>query len=168
MQPGPLVIARLSNRRHVSDGRQLFARVCALALCGGLVLLPARKSAASATSAAALTVSKRALQAYRAKRYQEAAGLYRAAWMTHHKELRYLYNAARAAQLAGLLRQSQRDYVDYLMKVKGHGSAVRKARVHLEEVRAALRAQRAAIRRAKGPTTTASGARGRVQRPERR
>ena len=124
---------------------------------------PAQVTLASETTSAALTVSKQALHAYRAKRYKEAATLYRAAWHTHKSELRYLYNAARAAQLAGLLHDSQRDYVDYLMKVPGDDPAVRKARVHLEEVRAALRTQRAALKRANSagrlPASSNCGAR---------
>ncbi len=119
------------------------------ALCGLLCLALAsaglpRTAAASDTSAAALTVSNRALQAYRAGRYKQAAVLYRAAYHTHPSELTYLYNAARAAQLAGLLKDSERDYVAYLMKAEPGSPAVSKARVHLTEIRAALRAKRSA------------------------
>ena len=111
--------------------RRVFSALLALGLALGTVTAPARLALASETTSAALTVSKQALHAYRAKRYKEAATLYRAAWHTHKGELRYLYNAARAAQLAGLLQDSQRDYVDYLMKVPRDDPAVAKARVHL-------------------------------------
>ncbi|MCO4762097.1 MAG: hypothetical protein KC502_11370 [Myxococcales bacterium] len=102
---------------------------------------------ASETSSAALTVSRQALEAYKAKRYKQAATLYRAAWHTNPGELTYLYNAARAFQLAGFLKDSERDYVNFLMKAPAKSAAVTKARKHLDEVRRARRKRREANKR---------------------
>lgn len=132
---------RITPRPQISMLRTLIA----LVIIASMTLSSARFAHASAPSSAALTVSKQALMAYRAKRYKDAAALYRAAWHTHRSELRYLYNAARAAQLAGFLKDSERDYIDYLTKATAESSGSKKARVHLEEVRSALRAQRAAL-----------------------
>ncbi len=93
-------------------------------------------SAAFAADAgdAALTVSKKAYNAYKAGDYKRAAIMYRAAWHTNPKMLTYLYNSARAAQLAGSLDDAERDYRLYIDKARRDSPEVAKAWHHLGEI----------------------------------
>ena len=85
--------------------------------------------------AAALELSKRALDAYLAGRYTESERLYADAWRMWPTEALYLYNAARAAERAGHLEAAERMYSLYLDKAPAGQAEIAKARFHLAEIR---------------------------------
>ncbi len=122
-----------AGRPRSSAGR---ARLCAglaafVTLASFVVASPAQ---AEDQRAAALAVSKSALDAYLAGDFKRAATMYRTAWMMNPDELLYLYNSARAAQRDGATDAARRDYQLFLAKApKGHVEAA-KARHHLAEL----------------------------------
>lgn len=93
---------------------------------------------------AARVLAARAYDLYQARSYQKAAQLYRAAAEADPDDPAYGYNAARAAQLAGQLEATEAGFVATLRHGGATATMRQQAQRHLDEVRAALNAVRAA------------------------
>ncbi len=109
-----------------------------VALCS----IAAPSTAAADSEAKALKLSQQALKNYMLERYEQAAQLYRQAWLNHHSQHVYLYNAARAAQRAGKFDDAERDYTLFLRNAPRTSPERPKAAKHVQEVRAELARRR--------------------------